>query len=272
MRLSMSNIAWEVDEDEQMAEILQQAGLQFVDLAPGKYFPNPEATSAGDVARVRDAWGARGFQVWGLQALLFGSTDLNLFADGDDAMFNRLCCVCDIAAGLGARTLTFGSSRQRDRSGLEDSAADRLATKFFRRLGDKAVQAGVTICLEPNPAIYDCNYLTHTDEAAEAVLRIDHPAVRLQLDVGAIALNGEDPTAVIERWAALIGHVHASEPQLVTLGDGGAPHAAAGAALSRVRPDVVVTIEMAASTTEPHSSAVKRSLELAELAYGSPWP
>ena len=47
----------------------------------------------------------------------------------------------------------------------------------------------------------------------------------------AIAANGEDATRTIEEHCALIGHVHASEPGLVVLGDGGAPHAAAGAAL-----------------------------------------
>lgn len=268
MRLSVSNIAWDAPEDDQIADVLRSKGIEFVDLAPGKYFPDPKAAEPCDIALVRGAWEERGFQIWGLQALLFGSVGLNLFTDQDDAMFDRLCAVCDIAAGLGARTLTFGSPRQRDCSGLEKKAVDRIATSFFNRLGDKAERAGVTVCLEPNPAVYGCNYLTRTVEAAEAVVRINHPAVRLQLDVGAMALNGEDPTTVIENFALLIGHVHASEPQLITLGDGGAPHAETGAALSRLRPDLVVTVEMSASRSESHLDAVRRSVELAQSAYG----
>ena len=119
---------------------------------------------------------------------------------------------------------------------------------FFRRLGDAAERAGVLVCLEPNPAMYGCNFMVRTDEAAAIVRAVDHPAIRLQLDVGAIAANGEDATRTIEEHCALIGHVHASEPGLVVLGDGGAPHVEVGAALRTLRPQSIVTVEMAATS------------------------
>lgn len=268
MRLSVSNIAWELPEEAVVASLLADAGVDQVDLAPGKYFADPAAASDAEIAAVRQLWRDRGFTIAGMQALLFGTSGFNLFADPDGVMFDRLAAVCRIGGGLGARALTFGSPRQRDRSGLDDAAAEAIAIDFFGRLGDVAAGHGTTLCLEPNPAAYQCNFLTRSDEVAAFVRRLDHPAVRMQLDVGAIAMNAENPRQVVEDAASVIGHVHASEPMLATLGDGGAPHAAVAEALARVRPELTVTVEMAASRDEPHPAAVVRAVALARQAYG----
>lgn len=268
MRISVSNIAWEIAEEPAIAGLLRQRGIERVDIAPGKYFPDPDAATPAEVAAVRRLWHDRGFAITGMQSLLFGTTGLNLFHDRDGAMLRRLEAVCRIGDGLGVSTLTFGSPRQRDRSGLEDAEVKAIAVDFFGRVGDAARQAGVVLCLEPNPAFYGCNFMVGTDDTAEMVIAVDHPSIRLQLDVGALALNGEAAEEVITRYAPLIGHVHASEPGLVTLGDTGAPHRQAGAAIRAVRPDLVVTIEMIASLDKPHAAELERALDLALLCYG----
>lgn len=268
MRLSASNIAWDVAEDAAIAEVLTSFGIDRVDLAPSKYFTPPATASDAEVAAVRRWWADRGFAVAGIQSLLFGTQGLNLFDESREAMLDHLAAICRVGAGLGARALTFGSPRNRDRSGLSDEAADDIAIAFFARLGDHAAAAGVTICLEANPAAYGCNFMTTTDEAAAIVAAVGHPAIRLQLDVGTIAINGEPVEATIARHAALIGHVHASEPQLATLGDGNAPHAAAAKALEAHRPDLTVTIEMVASASAPHVEEMRRAAALAQQYYG----
>jgi sugar phosphate isomerase/epimerase len=270
MRLSVSNIAWELPEETAIASLLAEAGVDQVDLAPGKYFADPAAATDAEIVAVRQLWRDRGFTIAGMQALLFGTSGLNLFADPDGIMFDRLAAVCRIAGGLGAPALTFGSPRQRDRSGLDDAVAEAIAIDFFGRLGDVAADQGTALCLEPNPAAYQCNFLTRSDEVAAFVRRLGHPAVRMQLDVGAIAMNAEDPRQVVEDAAPIIGHIHASEPMLATLGDGGAPHIAVADALARARPELTVTIEMAASRNEPHIEAVARAVAMAQQVYGRP--
>lgn len=267
MRISISNIAWNLEDEPAIARLLRDNGVDRVDVAPGKYFPDPFAATDADIVGIRQMWARRGFAIEGMQSLLFGTSGLNLFSDGDDRMLDRLDAICRIGGKLGARSLTFGSPRNRDRTGLSDADSLVIATRFFRRLGDRAQAAGVIVCLEPNPAIYHCNFMITTAEAADMVRRVDHPAIALQLDIGAIALNGEDPAATIASVASLIGHVHASEPELATLGDRGAPHADAGHALREVRPDCVVTIEMA-PTPEDRMTAVARAVSKAQTAYG----
>lgn len=274
MRLAISNIAWDVAEDEAVAQLLQRHAVDAIDIAPGKYFPEPENASEDAIARVRAWWRERGIEITGMQALLFGASGLNVFGDAasQDAMLRRLDAVCRIAAGLDSPRLVFGSPKARDRSGLDDAAADAMAVDFFGRLGDVAGAHGVLICLEPNPASYGCNFMTHSAQAARIVEQVNHRSIRMQLDTGAIAMNGEDPAQVIGDYAALIGHIHASEPDLATLGDRGAPHDVIGALVNTHLPSHLVTIEMLASNTEPHLAAIERALGVATRYYRNQQP
>jgi sugar phosphate isomerase/epimerase len=268
MRISVSNIAWDPGEDEAIALVLRRAGIDQLDLAPGKYFPDPFTASIADVDAVRRRWQAAGFSIAGMQALLFGTAGLNMFADADGAMMARLCRIAEIGARLGAPCMTFGSPRQRDRSGLDDDQTMTLATDFFMRLGDEAERRDIKVCIEPNPATYGCNFLTNTIDAAMLVRALNHPAILLQLDVGTMIMNEESPAELISTFALEIGHVHASEPGLEKLGNYIATHVDVGAALRAHRPDIVVTIEMVASNTESHILAVERAVEVALDAYG----
>ena len=269
MRIAISNIAWDASEDEAVAELLKKFGVDAIDVAPGKYFPDPKNASSADIAEVRDWWQQRGISITGMQALLFGTVGLNVFglSQSQSDMLDHLAAVCRIAAGLGATKLVFGSPKNRDRSALTDEDARNIAIDFFRRLGDIASQHGVVICLEPNPTCYGANFMTNSAETASVVKSVSHPAIRMQLDTGALAINGEDAFQVINDYSALIGHVHASEPDLVTLGDGGTDHAVVAEALKSDLPDQVVTIEMLPSKNEPNLVAIERALIVAIQYY-----
>jgi D-psicose/D-tagatose/L-ribulose 3-epimerase len=269
MRIAFSGIAWDIAEDAAVAEVLLRNGVDAIDIAPGKYFPDPTATTSREILAVRRAWADRGIEMTGMQALLFGTTGLNLFGPESSraAMLSHLKYLCRIAGLLGARHLVFGSPKNRDRGNLDDTQVRDIATGFFRELGDAAAAENVDICLEPNPASYGANYMTTSAQTAEVVAEVGHPAIRMQLDTGAITMNGEAVEDVLSRYGHLVGHVHASEPLLVPLGDGGTDHAAAHEALARHLPEAVVSIEMVATSTEPHLRSIERALKLARSCY-----
>lgn len=269
MRLAISNIAWDTVEDEAVAALLQRFAIDAIDIAPGKYFPVPASATDADIAQVKDWWAERGIEITGMQALLFGTTGLNVFgsAASQAALIKHLAAVCRIGAGLGATRVVFGSPKNRDRSGLSDQDALDMAISFFRQLGDIAQASGVAICLEPNPTCYGANFMTSSAETAQVVKCVAHPAIQMQLDTGALTINGENPLAVLREGAALIGHVHASEPNLLPLGDGGTEHGQMAAALSQYLPTHVVSVEMVATKDESHLVSIERALQVATQHY-----
>ena len=269
MRIAISNLAWEVVDDERVAAHLLSRQIDAIDIAPGKYFSDFRAAGADEIGRVREWWAERGIAITGMQALLFGTAGLNLFGPPEvqAAMLAHLGEVCRIGAGLGAAKLVFGSPKNRDRATLSNEQAQSLAVSFFRRLGEIAARHGVWICLEPNPPCYGANFMTNSAETAQVVRDVSHPAIRMQLDTGAITLNGEDPGRVVHEYRELIGHVHASEPNLVVLGDGATRHAEIAAALKAGLLDQIVSIEMLQAKNEPHLTAIARALDVAIRHY-----
>lgn len=271
MRLAISNIAWDVTEDEALADLLQRFQVDAIDIVPSKYFPRPSEVTEADILKVRQWWKERGIEITGMQALLFGTTGLNVFGPPESraALLLHLGAVCRIGAILGAPRIVFGSPKNRDRSGLSDAETLATAASFFRRLGDLAAAQGVMICLEPNPTCYGANFMTTSQETAQVVSHIAHPAIQMQFDTGALTINGEDPAAVLQMGASLIGHVHASEPNLLPLGDGNSDHYAMCRALSQHLPYHLVTIEMVATQQEPHLVSIERALCVAVAHYRS---
>ncbi len=274
MRIAISNLAWDVSDDELIASLLNTHRIDAIDVAPSKYFPNPRAARSADMGRVRDWWADRGIAIVGMQALLFGATGLNMFGTDESqaAMLTHLDDMCRIGAGLGATKLVFGSPKNRDRSLLTDAQTQRVAVAFFRCLGDIAIRHGVVICLEPNPSCYGANFMINSAETAGIIREVASPAVRMQLDAGAITINGEDPGRVIHEYAALVGHVHASEPDLVALGDGTTNHGLMASALRTCLPDQIVSIEMLPARKEPNLMAIERALGVAIRHYRAPAP
>lgn len=269
MRISISNIAWDVAEDEKVASLLQRYSVNAIDVAPGKYFPDPARATAGEVEVVRKQWANRGVDIIGMQALLFGTAGLNMFADESvqQAMLKHLEGVCRIGAGLGATRLVFGSPKNRDRTGLTDDAALDVAAKFFTRLGDIAQSNGVSICLEPNPPCYGANFMTTSAETASVVKLVGHEAIKMQLDTGAVTINSEHIEPILQQYGLYIGHVHASEPDLLPLGDGACNHQAMAAGIRHYLPAHTVTIEMVATKSEPHMISIERALQTAIAHY-----
>lgn len=269
MRLAISNIAWDVSQDSTITQILQRYSVDAIDIAPGKYFPDPVNTTAQEIALVRQKWATQGIEITGMQALLFGTTGLNVFGSAKvrGALLQHLTAVCRIGAGLGATRIVFGSPKNRDRSGLSDSQADAIAIPFFQSLGNIADEHGVTICLEPNPECYGANFMTTSALTAHVVRQVDHPSIRMQLDTGSLTINGESASEVLQVDAELIGHIHASERALVPLGDGDTAHAEIAAAVARFLPDHVVTIEMLATAHEPQPVSIERALKVAIQNY-----
>jgi len=269
MRIAISNIAWDVSEDDDVAALLARFGVDAIDVAPTKYFPDPFVATKSEIAEVRDAWARRGVEITGMQSLLFGAAHLNIFGAAEIcvATRRRLEAVIRIGEGLSATRLVFGSFKNRDRSRLSDEAALQSAASFFRSVGDVARDHGVVICLEPVPAEYGANFMTTTAEAAHVVAVTDHPAIRLHLDTGTMAVNGENPRDVIRKHAHLVGHVHASEPNLAPVGDDGADHRAVARALAQFLPDQVVSIEMLAPTQESRFASIERALARAVHDY-----
>lgn len=235
MKLAVSNIAWlPADRDDAYA-ILKSAGIRGLEIAPGLFFDGADdvfVPTDAEAASALEAMADAGLTLVSMQSLLFGVEGAALFEG--EAGLGRLRTGMDRAIALAGRfgipNLVFGSPRQRNiPDGMDPAEAERLAVDAFRRFGDAAARAGTRISVEPNPVAYGTNFLNRIDQSEAFVRKVDHPAITMIVDVGALHMNGDFDSveAVAARTSGLVSHVHISEPEL-------APSPAAPAQAARV--------------------------------------
>ncbi len=222
MTYAVSNIAWSPEERKDAYALLQKFGISGLEIAPGLFFHNAvdafnpsDAEAAEALVEIREA----GLELVSMQALLFGVKGAQLF--GSDAERSRFFTGMSRAITLADRfsipNLVFGSPKQRVvPDDMSAETAQAVAIDTFRRLGDLAAKARTCLAIEANPVAYGANFLTEVGTAADFVIAVDHPAVRLILDVGAMHLNDQFDAIpdVIARHGARLSHVHISEPFL----------------------------------------------------------
>jgi D-psicose/D-tagatose/L-ribulose 3-epimerase len=267
--ISISNIAWDVEHDDDVAKVLNDYGVSYIDIAPPKYFGLPSNTEQKQILDVKNYWNSRGVEPLGMQSLLFGTKGLNVFGSStsQDLLLQHLAHICRIGSALGAKKLVFGSPKNRDRSYLDDNQALTIAVDFFRRLGIVAKRYDVVICLEPNPECYGCNFMTNSIDTANIVREVNHDHIRMQLDIGAMNINNEDPAIIIKLVAPMIHHIHISEPQLAPLDKDNQYHKKASVAIQSYLPEMPMTIEMLTTNSYACLRQIRHSIEMVQKIY-----
>lgn len=212
MRLSISNIAWASEQDEQVYALMRKQGYLGLEIAPTRIFPKSPYDKLDEAAdwayklRTRHQFIISSIQsIWfGRQEKLFGSeNDRNVLIDYTKKAI-------DFASVIGCRNLVFGCPRNRF---VPREVNLALGVEFFRTIGDYAVKKNTIIGMEANPPIYNTNYINDTKEALELIEAVSSPGFKLNLDIGTMIQNGES-VSELKGKVKLINHIHISEPEL----------------------------------------------------------
>lgn len=202
MKLAISQIAWNIESELTVLQRLKELNISAIEVVP---------------ARLKTAkhWVQHELKPVAMQSLLYGQPEWNLFSE---SRFDLLLFLQDLlrsAAQHKVKNLVFGSPKNRwIPAEITADVAHKLAKHFFTQLAGMAAEHDLCICIEPNPTAYHCNFLTTAIETVNFLEELNKPHLKLNLDLGALQLNHENPTEVIFRAKNLIQHVHVSEPHL----------------------------------------------------------
>lgn len=247
MKLAVSNIAWLPGQDYRVAAVLRDVGVDAIEVAPTKLWPDPSAVDVVAAHQERLRWRELGLDVMSTQSLLYGRPELQLLAAAParERLIEYLQHVVTLGAALGAAVQVFGSPKNRLRGSLTASEAMVIAVDVFSRIASVAEEVGTAIVIEANPEYYGADFLTSVHEAAELVETVGRQGVRLHLDTACMLLAGDDPARCVQRYAPLLAHVHLSEPDLRPVGVSPSPaHAEIICALKGVGYEGGISVEM----------------------------
>ena len=214
MKLSISNIAWTSNHDDEMYAIMANLGYSGIEIAPSRLFgktPYKELHAASVWAKELKM--KYGLEVSSMQSIWFGRNE-NIFRSQEerqtlaDYTFEAL----KFAECVGCKNLVFGCPRNRNIEGSAEFDKDS-ANEFFEKIGEKAAAHGVKIALEANPVIYNTNFLNTNQEILVLFKKLRTIGLGINLDLGAMIYNQENVKSIKE-MIPLINHVHISEPYL----------------------------------------------------------
>jgi D-psicose/D-tagatose/L-ribulose 3-epimerase len=270
MKIAISNIAWQIEEEVEVARIMQSFGIKYVEIAPTKIWQYPLEATDAEIDAYKSFWQSRDIQIVALQALLFGRTDLTIFENKEKRQetFNYLSETIRLASKLGAKILVLGAPKNRKVGNLNKKEVEEIAIPFFHDLGEIACSYKTTLCIEPNPSIYGCDFITNSQQGLELVDRTNSNGFKLHLDAAGMTLSEEEIEPAIALSFPHLCHFHISEPDLNPIGEGGVTHQLFGKTLASLNYQGCVSIEMKAQNYDANILNVTKALEIAINYYG----
>lgn len=218
MKLAISNIAWAKEYDEQMYEWLSEVGFAGIEIAPTRIWetqPYEQLAAAGKWAA--DLKEKYGLAVPSLQSIWYQRSE-NMFRSKEEreALLAYTKQAIRFAQAAGSTNLVFGCPRNRNRNedcALTEAECMDVARKFLKELGDEAAAHGTVFAIEPNPPIYNTNFVNDTQAAFKLAAEAGSAGCKVNVDLGTIIQNGETLQTVFEN-INLVSHIHISEPGL----------------------------------------------------------
>lgn len=270
MNISISNIAWDKEDDIRVYKLLKKYRVTGLDVAPTRVFDKPLDISNNDGQKFISEIAEYGIHPVGMQSLLFGTEGLELFGNDGirEATIVYLKKMMDYASKIGITRLVFGSPKNRLIGNKPKQFIQKEAYRLFSDLGEYAMKKKVLFCIEPNPIVYGADFITNTMEGIELVKTVNHPGFRLHMDLGTMIINNEDINAVVKEGIEVTSHIHISHPNLEQVIGYEDVHHRFYKALEKNNYSGTVAIEMKKSNGENNMSKIEESIRFISSIYG----
>lgn len=216
MKLSISNIAWGTEQDEEMYQFLQQSGFEGLEIAPTRIFPERPYEHVSEAAAwARSLKNEYGLCISSMQSIWFGHTE-KIFGSKEERYIlkNYTKQAILFAEAIGCHNLVFGNPKNRDTDNVAENMP--VAIDFFKEIGDYAKEHNTCVALEPNPTLYNTRFMNTTDQAVEMVYKSCSEGIKVNVDLGTILYNNED-LDYLTGIKEYINHIHISEPGLILI-------------------------------------------------------
>ena len=261
MRFSLCN---EMFEGRPMAEVCSTArklGYHGIEIAPFTLAPSVNEITAGLRKETRSAIEDNGLETVGLHWLFAGPSGLHMTTTDNQTRGRTrdyLSCLLDLCSDLGGKVLVLGSPKQRSIvEGQTKEGAWQRAVELLSSVLDKAGDLGLTICLEPLSTV-ETDFINTVAEGMQMVRQINHPALRIHLDIKAMCSEQTPVPDIIRSVSADdIGHFHVNDANLYGPGMGDVDYAPIAEAIKDVGWDTWLSVEVFKYDPDPETIAHK---------------
>lgn len=263
MRFAICNELFEGWEYRRTVGFVAMTGYEGLEIAPFTLAATVGDLSAARRKEMKAIAADHGIAITGLHWLLAKPEGLHLFHPDEGAhgkTVDYLKKLIDLCADLGGAVMVFGSPDQRNLPpGLDRATGWRMAIDAFAACGTAAQGRGVTFCLEALPEELT-NFLNTNAEVIDMVRAVDHPNIRMMIDVKSMCAESMPIPENIRACRGWFRHVHANDANLRGPGFGAVDFRPILRTLSDLDYRGFVSVEVFDFSPGPEATA-RRSLE-----------
>jgi len=240
-----------------------KAGYDAIEIAPFTIANYVTDIPAAERQKIREAAARAGLGISGIHWVLAQAEGMHL-NHPDKSVCERtaqyFCDLVDFCGDIGGQTIVVGSPKQRNvLDGVSQQQAWQWATETFGRSVKRALERGLTICLEPlSPA--ETNFINTAAEAVRFVKQFDSLSFKIILDVKAMCSESKPIPQIIQESWPNFAYFHANDKNLKGPGFGEVDFKPIAAALKKVGYDGYISVEVFNFEEGPEAIAT-RSIE-----------
>jgi len=261
---------WKIEEAMQFAAKTGYAGIEIAPFTIAKYVSD---ISKQERQRIRDAAAQLDITITGIHWVL-AQTE-GLFLTHSDPTVRQKSSkyfvdLVEFCSDIGGNIIVVGSPKQRNiPEGSTAAQAWDWAKETIREAVVRALQRGVTICLEPlSPQ--ETNFINTAEEAVRFVKPFHSPSLKVILDVKAMSSETKPiPAIIAESWPHF-AYFHANDKNLKGPGFGDVDFLPIATALRDVGYQGWVSVEVFNFDEGPEAIAT-RSLDYLRKTFGAAW-
>jgi len=261
MKFALCNEMFEGRPIADVCSTARKLGYHGIEIAPFTLAPSADEITAAQRKEARSVIEGAGLETVGLHWLFAGPSGLHMTTT-DNQTWGRtrdyLSCLLDLCSDLGGKVLVLGSPKQRSIvEGQTKQGAWQRAVDLLSSVLDQAGQSGLTICLEPLSTV-ETDFINTVAEGMKMVRQINHPALKIHLDVKAMCSEQTPVPDIIRSVSADdIGHFHVNDANLYGPGMGDVDYAPIAEAIKDVAYNKWLSVEVFKYDPDPETIAGK---------------
>jgi len=217
-KLCVSNISNNSLNNMQYYMILKSYEIDYIEIAPTKFGEWSNLLNTTVLVKEKELIEMCDLQLYSFQSITYTNTD-NIFQKNNNGLLEHIKNVIDLALKLNVKNLVFGCPKNReilncnDDNNDDNDDNDNIFIDFFRKLGNYIGERNLIISIENNSKKYKCNYLNTINKVGEIVQKINHPNIRMMIDIGNCVMENDNIYDLI-KYKSIINHIHISMPYM----------------------------------------------------------
>ncbi|WP_160063884.1 sugar phosphate isomerase/epimerase family protein [Psychromonas sp. L1A2] len=213
MKLSISNLAWPVEETDWCLDQLVKHNIKGVELAPLKVFDSWDSVNEESIKAVRNKYERVGLKISSFQAITYAVNDLALLGDRVkvDNFLQHMDKVAFLLSELGGENAVFGSPGLR----VNNEYNTQELSELFIRIDRVFSKYKVNFVLETVPNYYGCKLLNRIEQTEAFLSSLKLSNVSRHFDSGCQYLSNDLEDIIrCNDFISKSKHLHISEVDL----------------------------------------------------------